>query len=997
MSFADGPDYGGKWSIGGGRSFPPALDREVYLVDFEGPDDPLKAQNWPSTTKLVSSVLACSGTFIASLNSAMFSPGIDKASREFGVGREVITLGTTLFVLGFATGPMIWAPMSELLGRRLPLLIAIFGEGIFTIACAVAKDVQTLIICRFFAGVCGACQLTVVPGLLADLYDNTYRGVAIAVYALTVFGGPFVAPITGGFTASSYLGWRWTLYIPAFLAFAISLLSLFWLKEPYAPSILTEKARLLRKESGNWGIHSKQEEVDLDIGNLIEKYLTRPLRLLVTEPVLLLISLYMSFIYGLVYALLVAYPYVFEHTYGMRPGIAGLPFIGLIVGVLFGLGFILSQQRRYTEKLAANNNIPVPEWRLLPTMIGAPMFTIGLFWFGWTGFTSQIHWAAPAVAGIFIGFGVLCIFLPCFNYLVDAYLSVAASAVAANIILRSAFASSFPLFTRQMFANLGVQWACALLGCVAAVLVPIPFLFWSDWGYECHYGHQPTSSSQPPSLAPTAAALDAAPATDTTPKNERQHGENVRRRLEANSGTSSVRNIGIKVDAVDAPNMNLFGWNVGCRQLSSHPNPVATPALSIFEITSPEEIKNLAQVYFDKVDPCYAFVNRQLLFQRLDERSQSTLSDDRYDSVFAGVAALGSLFSRKDVTLTEVHLVQSARSKLEVDMQARPSFDLVTGWILRVIYMRMTALPYPTWLASCTLMHLIEASGACHELSTSAQNSGNDHDLKANLVGIAQHLNLWISFDLGLSRVPCLNDNSLPPIKGTNDILSLLPASVSLDPEQATHDKSLESSLLQLLDKHYTEPPSILAQCNLVLCMLRRLNSTTHNFGPAIIDRILILLQRGLRAARTLLKACSPWHHIANVPFHTVTCLLLLDMRASLKLLAEAMHTLRLVASVYTTDTMTNACRTAELLILLYQRRRRDDIKLLDDVIGTHEEGRTEEPVQQLWPDPDQFSWVENLVVGIPSLEGIEFDQLFSQGDGLSIDGSEFIPPIPPM
>lgn len=310
----------------------------------------------------------------------MFSPGIDKASREFGVGREVITLGTTLFVLGFATGPMIWAPMSELLGRRLPLLIAIFGEGIFTIACAAAKDVQTLIICRFFAGVCGASQLTVVPGVLADLYNNTHRGLAIAVYALTVFGGPFVAPITGGFTASSYLGWRWTLYIPAFLSFATSLLSLFFLKETYAPCVLTTKASLLRKQSGNWGVHAQQEEVELDIGNLAEKYLTRPLRLLITEPMLLLISLYMSFIYGLVYALLVAYPYVFEHVYGMTPGAAGLTFVGLIVGILLGLAFILSQQKRYTEKLVHNNNIPVPEWRLFPTLIGAPILTIGLFW-----------------------------------------------------------------------------------------------------------------------------------------------------------------------------------------------------------------------------------------------------------------------------------------------------------------------------------------------------------------------------------------------------------------------------------------------------------------------------------------------------------------------------------------------------------------------------------------------------------------------------------------
>ncbi|KAL6229182.1 hypothetical protein BDW75DRAFT_250022 [Aspergillus navahoensis] len=467
-----------KCQIGAGRPFPPALPgREHYIVDFEGPDDPLHPHNWPVATKLISSILACSGTFIASLNSAMFAPAVDDASRDFNVGTEVITLGTALFVLGFATGPMIWAPMSELLGRKLPLVIAILSEGIFTIGCAAAKDVQTLIICRFFAGVCGASQLSVVPGVLADLYNNTYRGVAIALYALTVFGGPFVAPITGGFTASSSLGWRWTLYIPAILALAVGALSVFFLKETYPPCILIAKASCIRKRTGNWAIHAEQEEVELEITVLIEKYLTRPLRMLIAEPVLLLISLYMSFIYGLVYALLQAYPHVFEHIHGLRPGPAGLMFIGLIIGIVLALCFILSQQAQYTKQLAQNGNVPVPEWRLRPTMLGGPVFTLGLFWFGWTGFTSRIHWAVPAAAGIPIGFGILCIFLPCFNYLVDAYLPVAASAVAANIILRSAFASAFPLFTRQMFENMKVQWAATMLGCLAAVLVPIPYVF----------------------------------------------------------------------------------------------------------------------------------------------------------------------------------------------------------------------------------------------------------------------------------------------------------------------------------------------------------------------------------------------------------------------------------------------------------------------------------------------------------------------------------------
>lgn len=84
---------------------------------------------------------------------------------------------------------------------------------------------------------------------------------------------------------------------------------------------------------------------------------------------------------------------------------------------------------------------------------------------------------APTAAGVFIGFGILCIFLQCFNYLIDSYLTFAASVFAANTILRSMVGAGFPLFTRQMFDNLGVQWAGTLLGCLSAIMVPIPLGF----------------------------------------------------------------------------------------------------------------------------------------------------------------------------------------------------------------------------------------------------------------------------------------------------------------------------------------------------------------------------------------------------------------------------------------------------------------------------------------------------------------------------------------
>ncbi|KAK6840394.1 hypothetical protein PG995_016148 [Apiospora arundinis] len=461
----------------GGSNTPPLSETSNYTVVFEE-DDPMHPYNLTLFTKLFISITVCVGTLIVSFTSAVFSPALESAIRELGVGAEVGRLGTTLYVLGFAFGPVFWAPASELWGRKPPLTAAILAGGAFIIGTAVARNVQTLLICRFFGGVCGASQLTVVPGVLSDLYDNRARGVAITLYALCVFCGPFGAPSLGGFIVENpALGWRWTLYIPAILSFANGALTLFCVRETYGPCILVAKAVALRRETKNEGIRAPQELVEFDLRRLVEKYFTRPLRMLVTEPILLLVSLYMSFVYGLTYCLLAGFPYVFEDIHGMQPGVGGLPFLALALGQVLGVGFVLSQQREYRRKLAENDNVPVPEWRLAPTLVGAPVFAGGIFWFGWTGFTPDIHWAVPTVAGLFIGFGILCVFLPCFNYIVDAYLPLAASAVAANIILRSSIAAGFPLFSTQMFKGLGVQWACTILGCLAALMIPIPIAF----------------------------------------------------------------------------------------------------------------------------------------------------------------------------------------------------------------------------------------------------------------------------------------------------------------------------------------------------------------------------------------------------------------------------------------------------------------------------------------------------------------------------------------
>lgn len=442
-------------------------------------------------------------TLVSAFTSSVFSAATQAVARSFHVSNEVGILGLSLYVLGFATGPLLWAPLSELRGRRLPLVLSMFGFSIFQIAVAVGKDLQTVLICRFFGGLFAACPLAVVAAVFSDMFDNRTRGLAITVFSMSVFSGPLLAPFIGGFITMSYLGWRWTEYIVAIMGFVAFGLNLLFLEETYPPVVLVGKASQLRRRTKNWGIHAKQEEIEVDFRELLNKNFSRPLRILVTEPIVLLLSIYMAFIYGLLYLFLTAYPIVFQRIHHMNLGVGGLPLLGVILGQLLAGLVIVLLQPSYNRKLAANNNVPIPEWRLPPVIAGGASFALGLFWFGWSGYRSDIHWIVPTLSGLLTGFGLLAIFLQALNYIVDAYLMLyvhphipplprrehtdisthsAASAIAANTFLRSLAGAIFPLFATYMFNGMGVQWASTLLGCVAAALVPIPIIFWKYGG-----------------------------------------------------------------------------------------------------------------------------------------------------------------------------------------------------------------------------------------------------------------------------------------------------------------------------------------------------------------------------------------------------------------------------------------------------------------------------------------------------------------------------------
>lgn len=254
------------------------------------------------------------------------------------------------------------------------------------------------------------------------------------------------------------------------------LMDVVFIDESYPPVLLVYKARRLRFETGNWALHARHEEWDVTFREIGNKYLIRPFALL-TTPICFLVALYASFVYGILYLSLASFPIEFQEVRGWNQVVGALPFLAYLVGIIFGAGINLLNQRFYIKRFKENNNRPVPEARLPPMMLGSVLFASGMFVFAWTS-PKNIHWIGPIIGAVMMGFGFFTIFQAALNYLIDTFQKVSASAIAANTFLRSLFAGCFPLFANAMFHRLGVPWAASILGFCSVALIPIPFLFY---------------------------------------------------------------------------------------------------------------------------------------------------------------------------------------------------------------------------------------------------------------------------------------------------------------------------------------------------------------------------------------------------------------------------------------------------------------------------------------------------------------------------------------
>ncbi|KXJ96418.1 major facilitator superfamily domain-containing protein [Microdochium bolleyi] len=472
----DGSDNGGGTSSGNETMD----EKAVVSWDIDDPENPYNFSTLlASKTKKVAILITCMLCIINStMGSSLPSLAIPNIAADFGVtGQAQLVLPISVFLIGFVFGPLLWGPLTEYVGRRPVTCTTFTLFMISTMACALAPNWPALLVFRFFVGIFASAPIPAVSGVMADMYgDPLTRGRAMAWFMATTVFGPLFAPVISGFCGPT-IGWRWVFWIG--LAYAgLTAVPIYLIPETYGPVLLTRRARKLRKENPGAEVYSATELEMRDYKELITVVLTRPVRMLVTEPIVTATCLYLSLVYSIFYMSFQAFPLIFQQVYALSPGVTGLCFMPIGAGALTSIpifmfydGFLARARARHASWTHRE------ESRRLPlAFLGGPLFVVSLFWLGWSA-NPRVHFAVPMLAGLPFGCGFMLIFMALLNYLTDAYEVYAASANAAASSARSIFAVVLPLATTPMFARLGISGACSLLGGLSALMCVIPYVF----------------------------------------------------------------------------------------------------------------------------------------------------------------------------------------------------------------------------------------------------------------------------------------------------------------------------------------------------------------------------------------------------------------------------------------------------------------------------------------------------------------------------------------
>lgn len=260
---------------------PSIQDPPEFEVYWER-NDPENPRLWSLWYKGITVAAMSLGATVVSLSSTLYTSGIPGLQEEFGISKLVALVGVTTYLLGMALGSVLFAPLSELVGRRPVYIVSMTIFLLLLLPSALARNIETVLVSRFFGGFFGSALMSNSPASVNDIVSDKHRPLAFGFWSIGPTNGPVYGPIIGGFVFEN-LGWRWTNWIVLIIGGGVLVL-MASIKETYAPVILRRRAARKRKETQNsrWWTRYNGEQ---DFKSSLRANLSRPFRMLLTEPI----------------------------------------------------------------------------------------------------------------------------------------------------------------------------------------------------------------------------------------------------------------------------------------------------------------------------------------------------------------------------------------------------------------------------------------------------------------------------------------------------------------------------------------------------------------------------------------------------------------------------------------------------------------------------------------------------------------------------------------
>ncbi|KAM5344325.1 hypothetical protein ACJ41O_012862 [Fusarium nematophilum] len=456
---------------------------KVFVVDWEGHDDPLDPHNWSVGRRIgVTLQISMIALFVGAA-SGIDATVLPQAAHSLGVSEVAESLATGLYLVGMGLGSLVAGPFSETFGRNAVYTVSMAVFMIWIMASGLAPNFGAQITFRFLAGCSTSTPLVCSGGSIADMYNSLEKTWSFPLYAVTCFGGPMLGAVMGAYIGPSPLvSWRWTEWTMLISSGLVLVLVLFFMPETYGPLLLQWKASHYRRITGDGRFRCEHEITDASLFSRLKVSMTRPF-LMLTEPIIMAMTLYMTVVYIVLFTFLVGWPYIFEYTYGLDQGLANIIFIAMFLGTQINFAFVPIVYRKTLRAKSRGDGHFSPETRLWYAMLGAAVsIPVSLFWLGWTNFPSISIWSAIFAVVVF-GYGVTGIFICVYMYIIDSYEIYSASALTFVSLTRYLVAGGMTVVGIPFYENMGTHYTLTIMACLSVLLAAIPYVlyFYGPW------------------------------------------------------------------------------------------------------------------------------------------------------------------------------------------------------------------------------------------------------------------------------------------------------------------------------------------------------------------------------------------------------------------------------------------------------------------------------------------------------------------------------------